>query len=119
MPQATVLCVHEGMNRHASHNHGTATNSNSKRIYPHYNPALQSYTPPNEARKKPADNMQMLLEKQVKLKEFQTLAEKVYPPDIARQVIMAANYQATILEDDASLDNNLELLRIKARQMSY
>ena len=55
----------------------------------------------------------------MKLKEFQTLAEKVYPPDIARQVIMAANYQATILEDDASLDNNLELLRIKARQMSY
>jgi hypothetical protein len=79
--------VHEGMNRHASHNHGTATNSSSKRIYPHYNPALQSYKPPSEARIRPADNMQMLLERQVKLKEFQTLAEKVYPPDIARQII--------------------------------
>jgi hypothetical protein len=111
--------VHEGMNRHASHNHGTATNSSSKRIYQHYNPALQSYKPPSEARKKPADNMQILLERQVKLKEFQTLAEKVYAPDIARQVIIAANYQATVLEDDASLDNNLESLRIKARQMSY
>lgn len=111
--------VHEGMNRHASHNHGTATNGSSKRIYPHYNAALHSYKPPSEARKKPANNMQILLERQVKLKEFQTLAEKVYPPDIARQVMMAANYQATVLGDDASLDNNLELLRIKARQMSY
>ena len=62
--------------------------------------------------------MQMLLERQLKLKEFQTLAEKVYPSDIATQAIIAANYQATILEDDASLDKNLELLHIKARQMS-
>ena len=63
--------------------------------------------------------MQILLERQVKLKEFQTLAEKIYPPDIARKVTIAANCQATVLEDDASLDNNLELLRIKARQMPY
>ena len=46
--------------------------------------------------------------------EFQTLAEKVYPPDIARQLIIAANYQVTVVQDDALLDNNLELLRIKA-----
>jgi hypothetical protein len=53
----------------------------------------------------------MLLERQVKLKEFQTLAEKVYPSDIARQAIIAANYQATILEDDASLGQADVLLK--------
>jgi hypothetical protein len=59
--KAMLVRPHEGMNRHASHNHGTATNSSSKRIYPHYNPALQSYKPPSEARIRPADNMDDVL----------------------------------------------------------
>jgi len=110
--------VHEGINRHTSQYYGTKTYSSSEGIYPHDSPSLQSHKSPSKATKH-ADNMQMLLERQMKLKELQMLAEKVFPPDVARQVIIAANYQATVLEDDASLDDNLELLRIKASQMYY
>jgi hypothetical protein len=77
-----------------------------------YRGSTRMFSPHNQkAEVTPHDTIQRLSERKLKLREFEILAKKYYYPDIAQQMILNANMQANILEDDDSLDKNLEFLR--------
>jgi hypothetical protein len=57
-----------------------------------------------------SSTMQRLLERKLKLQKFEILAKKHFLPHIAKQMIVGANIQANILEDDQAFETNLEIL---------
>jgi hypothetical protein len=77
-----------------------------------YRRSTRMFRPHNQtAEETPHDTIQRLSERKLKLREFEILAKKHYHPDIAKQMTLNANIQANMLEDDDSLDKNLEFLR--------
>jgi hypothetical protein len=66
---------------------------------------------------KASDTVEKLSERMLKLNELAILANKHYPPQNAKKIIIAAGIQAD-LEDDDSLDKNLAFLRNKDRARS-
>jgi hypothetical protein len=59
-----------------------------------------------------------LSERMLKLKEIEILANKLYPRQNAKQIIIAAGMQVNAGDDD-SLDKNLTFLRNVDRAKSY
>jgi hypothetical protein len=76
------------------------------------NANLESYNKPTDL--KSANSLGKLSERRRKLNEFEILAKKLQPRDIANQMIIIVKAQ-TFLGDDAFLEKNLAALRSMER----
>jgi hypothetical protein len=96
----------------------TRSNDISSMFYAQFGPPpLQqpSHKPVDDA-KAPA-SVKKMFERTLKLAEFKVLANKLSPPEIAKQMILIAGMQANSGDDD-SLDMELEFLRNIGRDKS-
>jgi uncharacterized Zn-finger protein len=104
--------THETMHGFVNHPRPMEPNSIGNFGTQFNNANLESYNQPTDL--KSADSLGKLSERRRKLNEFEILAKKLQPRDIANQMIIIVKAQ-TFLGDDAFLEKNLAALRSMER----
>jgi hypothetical protein len=109
--------VHEGMTPYAtSHQTKPSSGMSEKNVGQSSNtmPLYKELGSLNSAQ-----SLRRMFQRSQKLKEIEKLARAIYEPEVATGIIVTAAFQAAMLEDDASLDKNLEQLRQRAGYQRY